>query len=143
MKDEDIDFVHGRGKRRSDIQKLYDELKEHAMKMFEYTIHMDILGERNSFSKTDPDATFMHMKYDYYNHTNVFKPGYNIQIGVSDGIIRNIYISSDGNDINTYIPFMEKYMKHMDVILRKHRLMQDTEVMKIMHTVKNIISSCI
>lgn len=109
MKDEDIDFVHGRGKRRSDIQKLYDELKEHAMKMFEYTIHMDILGERNSFSKTDPDATFMHMKYDYYNHTNVFKPGYNIQIGVSDGIIRNIYISSDGNDINTYIPFMEKY----------------------------------
>ena len=27
MKDEDIDFVHGRGKRRSDIQKLYDELK--------------------------------------------------------------------------------------------------------------------
>ena len=43
-------------------------------------------------------------KYDYYNHTNVFKPGYNIQIGVSDGIIRNIYISSDGNDINTYIP---------------------------------------
>ena len=31
------------------------------------------------------------------------------QIGVSDGIIRNIYISSDGNDIKTYIPFMEKY----------------------------------
>lgn len=109
MKDENIAFVHGKGKRKSDIQKLYDELKEHAMKMFEYTIHMDILGERNSFSKTDPDATFMHMKYDYYNHTNVFKPGYNIQTGVSDGIIRNIYISSDGNDINTYIPFMEKY----------------------------------
>src|SRR5699024_11216925 len=78
MKDENIAFVHGKGKRKSDIQKLYDELKEHAMKMFEYTIHMDILGERNSFSKTDPDATFMHMKYDYYNHTNVFKPGYNI-----------------------------------------------------------------
>ena len=109
MKDKNIAFVHGKGKRKSDIQKLYDELKEHAMKMFEYTIHMDILGERNSFSKTDPDATFMHMKYDYYNHTNVFKPGYNIQTGVSDGIIRNIYISSDGNDINTYIPFMEKY----------------------------------
>src|SRR5699024_12239388 len=78
MKYENIAFVNGKGKRKSDIQKLYDELKEHAMKMFEYTIHMDILGERNSFSKTDPDATFMHMKYDYYNHTNVFKPGYNI-----------------------------------------------------------------
>lgn len=51
----------------------------------------------------------MHMKYDYYNHTNVFKPGYNVQIGVSDGYIRNIYISSDGNDLRTYIPFMDKY----------------------------------
>lgn len=111
MKDKDIEFVHGKGKRRSEIQKLYDELKEDAMKMWEYAMHLDILGDRNSFSKTDPDATFMHMKYDYYNHTNVFKPGYNIQIGVSDGFVRNIYISSDGNDLKTYIPFMEKYKK--------------------------------
>ena len=97
----------GRGKH--EIAKLCDELKKSAVKMWEYAIQEDILEDRNSFSKTDPDATFMHMKYDYYNHTNVFKPGYNIQTGVSDGIIRNIYISSDGNDINTYIPFMEKY----------------------------------
>lgn len=111
MKDHHIEFVYGKGKRKSNIQRLYDELKEHALKMWEYALHMDILGERNSFSKTDPDATFMHMKYDYYNHTNIFKPGYNVQIGVSDGIIRNIYISSDGNDVRTYIPFMEKYKK--------------------------------
>lgn len=109
MKDHHIDFVHGKGKRKSNIQRLYDELRENAIKLWEYSIHLDMLQERNSCSKTDPDATFMHMKYDYYNHTNVFKPGYNIQIGVSDGIIRNIYISSDGNDIKTYIPFMEKY----------------------------------
>ena len=109
MKDYNIEFIHGKGKRKSDIQRLYDELKEHAIKLWEYAIHMELLGSRNSFSKTDPDATFMHMKYDYYNHTNVFKPGYNVQIGVSDGYIRNIYISSDGNDLRTYIPFMEKY----------------------------------
>ncbi len=74
MKDYNIEFVHGKGKRKSDIQRLYDELKEHAIKLWEYAIHMELLGNRNSFSKTDPDATFMHMKYDYYNHTNVFKP---------------------------------------------------------------------
>lgn len=51
----------------------------------------------------------MHMKYDYYNHTNVFKLGYNVQMGSCDGYIRHIYISSDGNDLNTYIPFMEGY----------------------------------
>lgn len=77
--------------------------------MLKYTIYSDIAGDRNSFSKTDPDATFMHMKYDYYNHTNVFKPGYNVQIGNSDGYIRHVYISSDANDLKTYIPFMEGY----------------------------------
>ncbi len=109
MQDNQIEMVHGKGKRKSEIQSLYDELKKHALKLWEYALHLDMLDGRNSCSKTDPDATFMHMKYDYYNHTNVFKPGYNIQIGVSDGFIRNIYISSDGNDLKTYIPFMEKY----------------------------------
>lgn len=109
MKNHNIKVVHGKGCKKPLIQKLHEELKENALKMWEYTMHIDILGDRNSFSKTDPDATFMHMKYDYYNHTNVFKPGYNIQFGISDGIIRNIYISSDGNDIKTYIPFMDKY----------------------------------
>jgi len=109
MKHENIEFVHGKGKKKSEIQRIYDKLKVVAIKLWEYCIHLELLGNRNSFSKTDPDATFMHMKYDYYNHTNVFKPGYNIQIGVSDGFIRNIYISGDANDVKTYIPFMEKY----------------------------------
>lgn len=109
MKDHEISFVHGKGTRKSEIQRLYEELKGHALKLWEYTLHLDMLQDRNSCSKIDPDATFMHMKYDYDNHTNVFKPGYNRQIGVSDGIIRNIYVSSDGNDMKTYIPFMEKY----------------------------------
>jgi transposase len=119
MKDNHIEFVHGKGKRKSEIQKLYDELKENAMKLWEYSIHLDMLGNRNSCSKTDVDATFMHMKYDYYNHTNVFKPGYNIQTGVSEGFIRNIYISSDSNDLKTYIPFMEKYKQAYGVLPTK------------------------
>ena len=44
-------------------------------------------GNRNSCFKIDPDVTFMHIKYDYYKHTNVFKPEYNIQFGISDGIV--------------------------------------------------------
>ena len=51
----------------------------------------------------------MHMKYDYYNHTNVFKPEYNVQMGSSDGYIRHVYVSSDANDMNTFIPFLEGY----------------------------------
>ena len=81
---------------------------EDALKMFKYTIYSDITGDRNSFSKTDPDATFMHMKYDYYNHTNVFKPGYNVQVGSSEGYIRHVYVSSDVNDLRTLVLRQEK-----------------------------------
>ena len=69
------------------VAKLKRELGSVAKSLFSYALAKDILGERNSFSKTDPDATMMHMKYDYYNHTNVFKPGYNVQIGVNNGYI--------------------------------------------------------
>jgi len=106
-----IEFVNGKGKRKTELQRMYDNFKDYAVKMYKYQIHFDIAGNRNSFSKTDPDATFMHMKYDYYNHTNVFKPGYNVQMGISDGYIRHVYTSSDANDLHTYIPFMESYYR--------------------------------
>ena len=93
------------------IEKMRRDLQKAALKLWEYMIAKDLLDERNSFSKTDPDATFMHMKYDYYNHTNIFKPGYNVQIGVNNGYIAHTYVSSDANDIKTYIPFMESYKK--------------------------------
>lgn len=99
----------GRGKH--EVAKLCDELKKSAVKLWEYAIHGDILQERNSYSKTDPDATFMHMKYDYYNHTHVFKPGYNVQIGVIEGYISAVYVSSDGNDMKTLIPLTEGFKK--------------------------------
>lgn len=91
------------------VVKIKRELNKCAKKIWEYALAQDILGDRNSFSKTDPDATLMHMKYDYYNHTNVFKPGYNVQIGVVDAYIALFYVSSDANDMKTYIPLLEGY----------------------------------
>ncbi|WP_241675735.1 transposase [Holdemania massiliensis] len=93
------------------VAKLKRELGKVAKSLFSYALAKDILGERNSFSKTDPDATMMHMKYDYYNHTNVFKPGYNVQIGVNNGYIAYSQISPDVNDMKTAIPFLEGYRK--------------------------------
>lgn len=51
----------------------------------------------------------MHMKYDYYNHTNVFKPGYNVQIGVINWYVSSVYVSSDTNDVKTLIQLTESY----------------------------------
>ena len=40
------------------------ELEGYRDKLTEYDNHLETLGERNSYSKTDPDATFMRMKED-------------------------------------------------------------------------------
>lgn len=104
-----LQFVHGKGKRKTEFQRIYDNLAECAMKIFKYEIHYDLFRGRNSFSKTDPDAAFLHMKYDYYNHTNVFKPGYNVQLGIMDGYILDIVINTDANDMNSFQSTVEKY----------------------------------
>lgn len=101
--------VDGRGHKKSEIQKLYEEYDELAVKLFKYTIMFDMLDGRNSCSKTDVDAGILHMKYDYYCHNNTFKPGYNVQFGVSCGFISEILVNTDANDLKTYIPVMERF----------------------------------
>ena len=111
----EIRFVYGKGKRKTSIQRSYDELRKHTGKIEECLEKIEICGEdRNSYSKTDHDATFVHMKYDYYMDTGVFKPGYNIQRGESDEYIRHIRVGNDRTDSRTFIPFMEGYQKRYD-----------------------------
>ena len=109
MEQKEIEERHGKGQRKHPLQRYKEGFEEDADKILKYSVYYQIADGRNSFSKTDPSATFMHMKYDYYNHTNVFKPGYNVQLGSSSGYIRHVHISSDANDMNAFIPFMEGY----------------------------------
>ncbi|WP_268892241.1 transposase [Erysipelothrix urinaevulpis] len=72
---------------------------------------MRICGDRNSYSKTDHDATFMHGKEDYYSKTGIFKPYYNLQIGVSDEYILHLGVYPNPTDTKTFIPFLETYFE--------------------------------
>ena len=63
-KDEGIEFVHGPGKRKTALQKSIETLEQSLEKLKEYTKKLYICGDRNSYSKTDQDATFMRMKDD-------------------------------------------------------------------------------
>ena len=63
-KEEQITFVHGIGHRKSPLQKSIETLEGYISKLKEYTRHLHICGKRNSYSKTDPDATFMRLKED-------------------------------------------------------------------------------
>lgn len=79
--------VRGRGHRKTVEQKFYDNLSEYIEKLKKYAMHIELCGEhRNSYSKTDKDATFMRMKRDYMGNDQLL-PGYNIQLGVCDGYI--------------------------------------------------------
>ena len=66
------------------------------------------LGDgRNSYSKTDPDATFMRMKEDHMRNGQL-KPGYNVQIAVNSEYITGVEAFSDRTDVRTLRPMLEK-----------------------------------
>ena len=77
---ENITFVHGIGKRKTPLQKSIETLEEALSKLKEYTQKIHICGERNSYSKTDSDATFMRMKEDAMGNGQL-KPAFNLQQG--------------------------------------------------------------
>ena len=114
-----IKFVHGKGKRRSTLQKQIEQLEAMQEKAGEYQAHKKILGKRNSYSKTDHDATFMRMKDDHMGNGQL-KPGYNVQLGVEAEYIVGADVSSDLNDTHALIPLLERMeekggVKHKDV----------------------------
>ncbi len=64
--------------------------------------------DRNSYAKTDVDATFMHMKEDHMQNTQL-KPGYNMQVGVADEYIVVTDVYQNRNDFGTFVPLLEKF----------------------------------
>ena len=106
---EGITFVTGKGKRKPQIQQLYEELEECGERLMQYKECFEIMGkDRNSYSKTDVEATFMRMKEDHMLNGQL-KPAYNVQIAVENYFIIHSYISNDRTDYNTLIPVLEKH----------------------------------
>jgi hypothetical protein len=58
---ERIKELNAREKQSNEEKKQVKELEKHQAKLQQYENHLDTLGDRNSYSKTDPDATFMRM----------------------------------------------------------------------------------
>lgn len=111
-KEEGITFVHGTGRRKSRLQKSLETLEGYIEKLKEYTQKLHICGDRNSYSKTDPDATFMRMKEDAMLNGQL-KPGYNLQHGVDSEYVTWLDISPRPTDTMTLIPFLEDMGSHL------------------------------
>ena len=90
--------------RTKGIRKLQEEYLPRQKK---YEAQEKILAGRNSYAKTDHDATFMRMKEDAM-HNGQLKPGYNVQIGTENQFVLGFSIHQKSNDITCLIPHMQQ-----------------------------------
>lgn len=98
-------FVNGIGKKKSQLQRFMEKFQEFKERQEKYDLHNQLFESRNSYSKTDTDATFMHMKDDHMRNAQL-KPGYNVQIGVESEYIVGVGIFQDRSDSTTLIPLL-------------------------------------
>jgi transposase len=80
--------------------KLRYVTKEYPTNIAKYEKQEAVLGERNSYSKTDPDATFMRLKEDHMKNGQL-KPAYNVQISTSNQFIVNYTVHPNPTDTTT------------------------------------------
>jgi transposase len=90
------------------LKKVVRKLRKDLLpRLLKYEQYQTLLGERNSFSKTDPDATFMRMKEDHMRNGQL-KPGYNVQIGTENQFILAYSLHHRPTDTRCLQPHLEK-----------------------------------
>ena len=97
----------GKGHHKTEEQRELEELKTLSERWHRYVSQLAVMGsDRNSYSKTDPDATFMRMKEDHMRNGQL-KPAYNVQIAVNSEYITGIEAYNNRTDYGTLEPFLE------------------------------------
>ena len=109
-----IEFVYGKGQRKTPLQRAIEAVEEWHRRALNYEVANETFAGRNSYSKTDPDATFMHMKEDHMRNGQL-KPGYNVNVASASGFIIGNYISPDRSDMATLIPLTERLLRNYSV----------------------------
>ena len=96
-------------------RKALSEMENEAVpRMERYKEQLATMGTRNSYSKTDPDATFMRMKEDAMLNGQL-KPGYNVQMSTENQFITNFGIYQRPTDTLTMISYLESFKSRYGV----------------------------
>ena len=107
QREQGLEFVHGKGQRKQPLQQAIEKVEEYLSRQKQYDDYNHSFGGRNSFSKTDRDATFMRMKEDHMKNGQL-KPGYNVTAAVDSEYIVAAMLSAERSDSQTLIPMLEK-----------------------------------
>ena len=87
------------------------QVKDWIVRKRQYRLHLQQMGTRNSYSKTDVDATFMRMKDDYMKNGQL-KPGYNVQIATENQYVLAYEVYPNPTDTKTLVPFLQDIQAH-------------------------------
>jgi transposase len=87
------------------------QLLDYTLRTEKYQRDFKIFGTRNSYSKTDQDATFMRMKDDYMKNGQL-KAGYNVQIATEGQYALAYSLFPNPTDTRTLIPFLDEIEQH-------------------------------
>lgn len=102
-------FVSGAGHKKSLHQRQYQEMQSYSERLKTYAKQIEICGDsRNSYAKTDHDATFMRLKRDYMGNDQLL-PAYNMQAAICDEYIAVIDAKPYASDMDCFVPLMEKF----------------------------------
>lgn len=94
--------------KRRGLKKILHRLqKDYVPRMQKYEEAEEIFAGRNSYSKTDHDATFMHMKEDHMKNGQL-KPGYNVQAVTTDQYVVDYAIFPNPTDFKTLEPVLDQ-----------------------------------
>ncbi|WP_199925726.1 IS1182 family transposase [Paenibacillus bouchesdurhonensis] len=93
---------------RSALKKPLRLIREDFLpRLAKYDAQKACFGDRNSYSKTDPDATFMRMKEDHMKNGQL-KPGYNVQMATENQFVLFYSLHQRPTDTRCFIPHLEK-----------------------------------
>ncbi len=85
--------------------------QEHLPRLEKYEQQLQTLGDRNSYSKTDPDASFMRLKDDHMKNGQL-KPAYNAQISTENQFITHFSLHQTAGDTTTLKAHLESFEAH-------------------------------
>lgn len=93
--------------KRTELKKHKKVITECKEKKEKYDEQERILGSRNSYSKTDNDATFMRMKDDHMRNGQL-KPAYNIQVATNNQFALAVSVYQNPTDTRTLESFLNR-----------------------------------
>lgn len=104
-------FVHGKGRKKSPLQKYYECLQQYCEQLKKCCNKIKICGnKRNSYSKTDHDATFLRMGMDRMGNDRLL-PAYNVNVGVCDEYIAAFDVFQYAADFDCFQPLVDKFYR--------------------------------